>query len=200
MPLRNPEPTLWHWQQAIAWIGFDIRNPPLGFNIYTRLSGGGTKRHSEQPAAGKMRATQALDELLHAVKEAAIKPIWRSTDYTLKIGWPEARERMLPSLLSSTSFDSSIFRNLYFERDDIIRHWPTEEPQVSSIRAEKGFEHWLREQGAEQLRRQGKKYWREQAKQKCPDLSQRGFDRAWTNTAKIPGYEQISQSGRKSQQ
>jgi len=87
MPLRNPHPKLWHWQQAIGWIAFDVVDPPPQFNIFNPDVTSKYPRREER----RLRINKAIGELLEAA-ESAIQPIWLNNEPAVPLNANAARQ------------------------------------------------------------------------------------------------------------
>jgi hypothetical protein len=122
---------VWHWQQAIGWIGFGLSDPPVGFNIFYQPLPQEWAKHKRDRERERRRsmAARALAELVTAVKNGKIKPIWRgSLDKYPSLSWPASQARMIEQLDTKLSLDNSAFQNLHFRRAEILFIWPHAAP------------------------------------------------------------------------
>jgi hypothetical protein len=201
MPLKNPgPPELWHWQQAVGWIGFDLSAPPLGFNIFdSQIS------KSVPHLKRRENATRALDELLKAANAKEISPMWLGqVPASDVLTGSEARTRMLAALGSKISLNSGLLDNLYFRREEIVEGWPAG-PAAPSPTAAAGAQclRWLRsiaESGELSQPVPGqkplpKKAWWGKAHAQFPKLSYRSFESAWAEVAR--DHPTMRRAGRK---
>jgi len=118
MPLRNPHPKLWHWQQAIGWIAFDVVDPPPQFNIFNPDVTSKYPRREER----RLRINKAIGELLEAA-ESAIQPIWLNNEPAVPLNANAARQ-MYNILDSKMWLTPQPLDALYFDRVAILQHWP----------------------------------------------------------------------------
>lgn len=134
MPLKNTPEELWTWQQAVAWVGFDIADPPR--NGISRLK-------SDSDIA---TAEQAVHELCAAIERGALIPNWSpppekfraSIDDPTTILFSKLRietERTLVGRLKGQiNLAGCPFAGLRLKREDVLAEWPQSddfEPRIS---------------------------------------------------------------------
>ncbi len=71
MPLKNESPELWHWTQAVEWIGFDNLDPVK--DDIERLDFG-VSSEVDSPAVERI-ASKAINELCQSAQRGAVEPI-----------------------------------------------------------------------------------------------------------------------------
>jgi hypothetical protein len=142
MPLRNPHSKLWHWQQAIGWIAFDVVDPPPRFNIFNPDVTSQYPRREDR----RLRINKAIDELLEAAK-SAIKPIWLNNEPAIPLDADAARQ-MYNILDSKMWLTRGPLDALYFNRVAILQHWPK-----STRTALTGEDHAGKKRGPPSLKR-----------------------------------------------
>ena len=129
MPLRDPEKVgqQWTWEQAVAWIGFDIKNAPRDWDIRKQKTGGADV---DQVV---LNAEAAIAELIDKVASENLTPIWKPPP-SMRIGespelfftrWRDDTQKTLIGRLSGTlDLGGCSFAGLYFERKEVLRLWP----------------------------------------------------------------------------
>jgi hypothetical protein len=119
MPLRDPHHSkLWHWQQAVGWIAFDLVDPPPQFNIFNPDVISKYPRREDR----RLRVKRAIDELLEATESSVIQPIWNNEPGVPLDG--KAARQMYAILDSKMWLTPGPLDELYFSRVAILQHWP----------------------------------------------------------------------------
>jgi hypothetical protein len=73
MPLKNEaSPENWTWQQAVAWIAFDMQD--AGDFAYWQMDFLGPRRLTVEEATHRVH--QAIEELVNAIHNGKTRPIW----------------------------------------------------------------------------------------------------------------------------
>ena len=201
MPLKDDHPKFWDWRQAVAWIGFNLSYPPPRFNLYDASV---AEKITDR---GKRRgiAARAVEELLAAVTDKRINEVWRDDNAGDRPSLASERTcgRMTGLLDVKLTLEDDEFRELYFDREAVQAFWTASSSATAS--AETACRKWLIELASagtlfEPDKDVGKvlskREWSGQAQQKFSGLSDRAFDRAWSNVSRE--YPKMRRAGRKS--
>jgi hypothetical protein len=204
MPLKNSgPPELWHWQQAVGWIGFDFDTPVLGFSVFDPDASAAVPNRQKRLEI----ASRALDDLLEAVKAKDISPISRGRDEEPEpdvLAWSETRDRMWIALSSKLAPYNHLLTHLHFRRDEIIARWPpSPEAPSQTAAAQSKCQRWLKSlavsgelfESIPGRKRPSKTDWWNRAQGEFPQLSRRSFDRAWGQLA--VEHPNLARAGRK---
>ena len=204
MPLKElGPPSRWHWREAIAWIAFNI--PDAGSSFW--LSKPTIEQIGIEKPVAQIRARRAVEELVAAVREGQIHPIWIDRRAGHRgdepDGWfqrwaSETEEIMIDRLNGIINLSGCPLAGLRFDRAAIVEGWPeaiTPGQQQSSAGAGTRCRKWLVGLMRDGPKTKSKSRYRDEAKNTY-GVGTRAFNKAWEEAISETGKTDWSNPGR----